>query len=96
MRKVVINRCHGGFSLSDEALALYKELSGYDIPDALLWDYEVARDDPFLVQVVEQIGNKAHGDYAELRIVEIPEDVDFIIQEYDGMEWVAERHRTWS
>lgn len=96
MKKIVINRCHGGFSLSDEALDLYKQLSGYDIPDSLIWDYQVERDDPYLVKVVETLGNKAHGDYAELRIVEIPEDVEWIVQEYDGMEWVAEKHRTWS
>jgi hypothetical protein len=30
-----------------------------------------------------------------LAIVEIPDDVQWIIEENDGMEWVAEKHRTW-
>ena len=33
---------------------------------------------------------------ANHKIVEIPADVEWQIQEYDGMEWVAEKHRTWS
>jgi hypothetical protein len=30
-----------------------------------------------------------------LLIVEVPADVDWYIEEYDGLEWVAEKHRTW-
>jgi len=30
-----------------------------------------------------------------LKIVEIPADVDWVLMEYDGCEWVAEKHRTW-
>jgi hypothetical protein len=30
--KVVINRCFGGFGLSEKAVKLYKEKSGRDIP----------------------------------------------------------------
>lgn len=58
---------------------------------------EVARDDPYLVQVIEEMGaEEASGRYAELKVVEIPADVDWTIEEYDGAEWIAERHRTWS
>jgi len=28
-------------------------------------------------------------------VIEIPEGVDFEILDYDGWEWVAERHRRW-
>jgi hypothetical protein len=38
----------------------------------------------------------ANGTYANLKVVTIPGDVDWEIGEYDGMEWVAEKHRTWS
>jgi len=35
------------------------------------------------------------GDYANLKIVEIPDDVNYYISDYDGMEAVEEAHRTW-
>jgi len=50
---------------------------------------------PLLVQVVEEIGEESYGGCAELKIVEIPDDIDFEIEEYDGMETVSERHQTW-
>lgn len=57
--------------------------------------HEFKRDDPVLVQVVEELGEKANGEFASLRIVEIPDDIDWVIEEYDGREWVSESHRTW-
>lgn len=57
---------------------------------------EVARDNPLLVAVVEEMGEAASGSCAELNVVEIPDGVDYVIEEYDGMEWIAEKHRTWS
>lgn len=53
------------------------------------------RTDPDLIKVVEEMGAEANGACANLEIMEIPDDVDYEIQEYDGQEWVAERHRTW-
>jgi hypothetical protein len=29
-------------------------------------------------------------------VVEIPDGIEWSIQEYDGLEWVAEKHRTWA
>lgn len=60
------------------------------------YDRDVARDDPVLIQVVEELGEKANNRFSELKIVEIPDDVEWEIAEYDGNEWVAEKHRTWS
>ena len=48
-----------------------------------------------LNQVVEEMGEESHGRFSKLRIVEIPDDIDFEIEEYDGMETVSERHQTW-
>lgn len=54
------------------------------------------RADPLLVAVVEELGSdQASGCYAKLRVIEIPDGVEWEIEEYDGMEWVAEKHRTW-
>ena len=91
---IVINNCYGGFSLSGKAETLYKEMAGITDPD---WhDREVARDDPYLVKIVQDLKADANGKYAELKIVEVPADVEWEIAEYDGNEWVAEKHRTWS
>lgn len=57
---------------------------------------DIPRDDPHLLQVIEELGESADGRCAKLKIVEIPADVEWAIEEYDGMEWVAEVHRTWS
>jgi hypothetical protein len=147
MKKVVINACFGGFSLSPAALLwLYERGAGVarpideyfppvkpgevkysrndkegalkrwrdhkaSDPDAraslfltvfspdeqfvLTGDRDIARDDPLLVECVETLGDKANGGCAALRIVEVPEDAHWHIDEYDGNEHVAEDHRTW-
>lgn len=81
-KKFVINRCYGGFGLSEEGLNLYNFLSGKDLRHS----YQIERDDPFLIEVVESLDEKANGFVAQLEIVMIPEDLDFEITEYDGME----------
>jgi hypothetical protein len=58
-------------------------------------DRDIPRNDPVLVEVVEKLGEAAYGFAASLKIVEIPEDVDWYVEENDGREWVAEKHRTW-
>ena len=58
-------------------------------------DREIERNDPVLVEIVERLGSEANGRYSDLKIVEIPDDVDWEVMEYDGMEHIAEKHRTW-
>ena len=58
---------------------------------------DIPRDDPDLIRVVEELGGEhrtgASGSCAELRIVEIPDGTDYVIDEYDGNEHIAEAHR---
>jgi hypothetical protein len=61
----------------------------------LFSDYEISRDDGFLIQVVEELGEEANGSHASLKVVEIPENVEWEINDYDGVEHIAEKHRTW-
>lgn len=93
--KVAINVCHGGFDLSPEALALYKEKIGtpQDFP---LYAWAIPRIDDNLISVIEELGHESWGKFSELKIVEIPDDVEWEIAEYDGVEWVAEKHRKWN
>lgn len=92
MRKIVINRVHGGFGLVDSVKEEYNRIKKTELE----WDHEFPRDDPVLIEIIERIGlDKSADRYAELKIVEIPDDVEWTIDEYDGLEWVAEKHRTW-
>lgn len=144
-RKLVINKCHGGFGLSEAAvrayavrkgLTLYPEPNSFDptgtvmqptwwiVPPeqrpppqegrwhemsmeerkasndahdkARLYDADIRRDDPDLVAVVEELGEASDTKFSALAVVEIPADVKWVVEEYDGLEWIAEEHRTWS
>jgi hypothetical protein len=142
-QEIVINKCHGGFSLSVDAVQRYLEIKGIPVwsefdekykslgivtywlvpPDGVRvsgqpdnwhsmsiqerqdhnakYDEQVfnagavARDDPVLVQVVKELGSRANGRHANLKVIDVPGDVNWRIEEYDGAEWVAEVHRTW-
>lgn len=61
-----------------------------------IYHRDIARDDPALVQLVEENEELYSGRCAQLTVVDIPDDVNWTIEEYDGNEWVAEVHRTWS
>ncbi len=138
--KVVINKCFGGFSISNKAVERLAELNGkkayffeqdgyrgvyrtasaesnsfityafdvsnpndYDTEDKkeTLWREHYLtnrpedRSDPKLIQVVEELGEEANGPCAELRIIEIPDGINWEVSEYDGMESVEEVHRSW-
>jgi hypothetical protein len=113
MKKIVINACYGGFSLSDAAILQAREwgcqwaidnpVVGERYQDGSIKhdnmrDFnnpDVERDDEYLVRLVEEMGSKACTRYSKLRIVEIPDDVKWTIDEYDGMESVEEEHRSW-
>lgn len=56
---------------------------------------ELDRADPKLIQVIEELGVKANGGCAKLKIVEIPDGTDYEIDECDGLEHIAEKHQTW-
>ena len=58
-------------------------------------DRNVGRHDPFLVQAVKELGEKANGGFADLKVIEIPDGVEYEIDEYDGIETVHEKHESW-
>jgi hypothetical protein len=137
-KKVVINACFGGFSVSEAALQQYAKIKGIELwigPGKFMktfwtvppeerqtettplewhewpleqrqaWNTRYAvehlsatrfeREDPTLIQVIEEMGAAANGPCANLGVIEIPEDVQYVIEEYDGFEHIAEVHRTW-
>ena len=48
----------------------------------------IERNDPALVQVVEELGDRANGQCAKLRIAEVPAGTLYRVDEYDGNESV--------
>jgi hypothetical protein len=57
------------------------------------WDIE--RNDPIFVEVVEHLGDLANGRYSKLKVVEVPDDIKWYIHDYDGAESIHECHRSW-
>ena len=148
--KVVINKCYGGFGLSDTA---YEKLIEWGVPvrayiqeqrsedgrfgrvpeneGEIIFDRELTprgedsftdlyykykgkgtksrttprywetwtrdnRTHPLIVRVVEELGEHADGGFAELAVVEIPDDIEWYIDDYDGIETINEQYRSWS
>lgn len=75
---------HGGdfYTMSmDERIAYNKAYS-----EQTWEERNVDRHDPVLIQVVEELGDEANGEYAKLAIEEV--DGPYRISEYDGFESV--------
>ena len=70
--------------------------NSYHLAEEISLSYkDLNRDDTDLVKVVETLGEKANGLFAKLEIIEIPDGVEYEIDEYDGMESIHEKHRSW-
>lgn len=117
--KVAINKCYGGFVLSNAA---HERLIALGVPHYAKWDeipkneepYVVdyngfgedkyasnfrdytKRNHPLLIQAIEELGeDKSSGMFGEIRVIEIPDDIEFEIDDYDGIESIHEKHRSW-
>lgn len=145
--EIVVNKCYGGFGISNEALKMLVEMNAKCIDsftpksyyggdneknprhdweekwnedyakyftemgggfyghswyaliykDGKLYDLDrnEHRTDKDLITVIRKLKDKANGAHAELEIVEIPDGVDWEIDEYDGIESIHEKHRSW-
>ena len=76
--KVVLNRCYGRFSLSEEFCKAYPQFHCYGED----------QDNQELIKCIEEFGiNNAQGDMAEFKIFELPkETTDYYIDECGGYE----------
>jgi hypothetical protein len=84
VRKLVVGDNH-----TDEVIPFNNFLASFS-------NYHELRGHPDLIEIVEKLGVKADGVYADLKVVEIPDDVEWIITDNDGMETIEETHRTWN
>ncbi|MBD2861625.1 hypothetical protein [Paenibacillus oceani] len=75
----------------------YKPLSGFSYYSFTRdRDCKSLRTNPDVLSVIEELGKEANGPCSDLRIVEIPDDIEWTITDYDGLEQVEEVHRVWS
>lgn len=100
--KIAVNKCFGAFCVSKAVYsALGMAWDGYGLLNNK--DFEIESDNdmeyrshPKLIAAIEKVGEKeASGYLADVRIIDIPEGVDWEIGEYDGIETVHEKHRRW-
>lgn len=99
MPKVVYNSEYGGFGLSVQAI---EWLAAKGHPQSLAvmaqdpnpsnwYLHEVDRDDPLVVECIEELGKDANGECARLRVFYVAPGYNWDIDEYDGLEKV----KTW-
>lgn len=76
--KIVVNRCFGGFGLSEEANKYMADK----------WNDDDDRINSEFISLVEEWGSKrVSSPYAKLKIIEIPdESTDWLMEEDDGFE----------
>lgn len=138
MKKVILNKCYGGFQVSPEGYRLYAkkkglqiyayslclnnyknydytekpnlgtywftksfgtgkniEISDSDYENYILYLCESHREDKILVEIVEELGDKVNTFASKLVVVEIPDDLDYVIDEYDGVETLHQKVQEW-
>ena len=100
--KIVINTCYGGFSVSEKVFnELGLEWDGYGYLRNSYFgiesdNWDAYRSDPRLIAAVEKIGvEESSNRYSSLKVVEIPDGIEWDLDDYDGIETIHEKHRSW-
>jgi len=109
MVKVVIHVGYGGFSITRKAAEFMaargnarakKEIEETDAYKNMWYGFGYVGDmggtydrtDPDLIAAVCELGEAAGRN---LKVVDVPDGVEWYIHEYDGCESIHERHRVW-
>ena len=136
--KVILNKCYGGFDVSQEAYELYAKKKGIEIftyklecvndkpiyrktdtgssiftitftkdfgdcielsdDNSKKYFLELRgshREDPVLIEVVEELGKRANSPFSKLVVVDIPDGMEYEIDDYDGVETLHEKVKKW-
>ena len=117
--KILINKCYGGFGLSQKAIKWLIDNKGWKVKsenyddDSIkitkyskdnikffggeysILSYCLDRTDKDVIECVETLGSDANGRFSDLKIIEIPDDIEYEIDEYDGIESISEKHMSW-
>lgn len=99
--KVAINRCYGGFVLSDAAKGFLKgrgwsadALRRLQDPETI--DDGMLRSHGDVVEAVALLGTKgASSIYSSIELVMVPDGITYGLMNFDGMETVYEIGRIW-
>ena len=83
----VIDLVHGGEAWKNASIE-ERMIANQKYDEHTIGDRELDRADPALAQVVEEMGARASGVFAKLKVVEIPAGEKYRISEYDGYESV--------
>jgi hypothetical protein len=98
---VAVNKCYGGFSLSEKAVEILRtrlgdpKIQSYSFEDS---DGKFSRHNPVLIEVINELGEEADGPFAKIVVVYIEEKYKgfYSISEYDGMEGVKINYNKFS
>lgn len=63
--------------------------------EAFLYLDDRYREDKTLIDIVEKLGEEANGIWSKLVVVEIPDDLDYVIDNYDGIETLHQKVQEW-
>lgn len=102
--KIAINKCYGGFVVTKHVFdELGIEWDGFGflcnkyfgiINSKNPYEYRAHLK---LIAALEKVGKENYnGPRASIEIIEIPNNIEWEIEEHDGNEWVSEKHRIWS
>ena len=97
MQVVINTKQFGSFSISSKAIELIRKKIKSKKNKQFIGCYAFDNDraNPILVEAVKKLGPESFGMYSILKIVEIPDDIEWRIFAVHGEEWIAEKHRTW-
>ena len=96
--QVVINTSYSNFAISADAVSLIqKKIKNPKAKSQInAYSFDNDRSNPLLVEAVQKLGAKANSLYTTLKIVEIPDDVEWRVDAINGKEVIREKHRIWS
>jgi len=69
--EIMYNACYGGFSVSKEAVQCYLDSNGYVLCPYYI-SRELERTDPSMIEIVKQLGHRANGKCADIKIQCVP------------------------
>lgn len=73
----------------------YIDLSNDNFSEYCLNLHNEHREDPVLIEVVEELGERANSPFSKLVVVDIPDGMEYEIDDYDGVETLHQKVKKW-